>query len=358
MAAQAGVAKSTASLALRDDPRVRPEVRERIQSAAESLGYVRDPALTRLARSRWHGRQQTRDNLVYLTHSPGRVTGGTWFPAAVRKESARLGYHLEEFEFSQQPSGAAFAEMLHHRGVRGVILAPIPSGVAIPAMDWSRLAVVASNEGHADLPFHSVSPDYRHGLRLCWDDLRRQGYSRIGLALLHHEESFKVSAIGGEYLFLQRRHLRRQDQLPMLLGDLARPETGPPALARWIDRHRPDAIIGVNDRVYWDLRALAWPGLEAGAFCSAMTGEVSSHPDIAGATFPREELGALATRLLDGLIRQRETGIPAHPVRHLISAAWVDRPSTVPPLPASGRPSPSASMPGEESDSRAGSVAT
>ena len=48
IAAAAGVAKSTVSLALRNDPRVAPEAREHIQQVAESMGYQTNALVARL----------------------------------------------------------------------------------------------------------------------------------------------------------------------------------------------------------------------------------------------------------------------------------------------------------------------
>jgi hypothetical protein len=92
-------------------------------------------------------------------------------------------------------------------------------------------------------------------------------------------------------------------------------------IAQWMKRYKPDAVIGVNDAVYHMLASLGWPGLAAGSFASVMQGE-DEFSEVPGTCFLRAELGALAVRVLDGLIRRRETGKSESPVRHLIGAVW------------------------------------
>ncbi|MCX7869398.1 MAG: LacI family DNA-binding transcriptional regulator, partial [Terrimicrobiaceae bacterium] len=48
IARAAGVGKATVSLALRDDPRLRPETRARIQRVARELGYQRNAVVANL----------------------------------------------------------------------------------------------------------------------------------------------------------------------------------------------------------------------------------------------------------------------------------------------------------------------
>ena len=52
VAMEAGVARSTAALALRDSPRLRSETRLAVQQAAERLGYVYNRSAARLRSGR------------------------------------------------------------------------------------------------------------------------------------------------------------------------------------------------------------------------------------------------------------------------------------------------------------------
>lgn len=323
VAAAAGVARSTASLALRDDARVKAATKARVRAEAEALEYIRDPALSRLAHYRWEGKQRVRETLVYLTHYPDRRERYPWIYPAAEEESGMLGYALEPVELGDYPSARRLGDMLWHRSVRGILLAPILSGLAIPGLGWDRFSVVAFEEGHAEIPFHSVRPNYRTAVRICWERVVAAGARRPGLALLHEEQSPKIATIGGEFLFLQERNLATKQRLPILHGTLDEKEDLPERLGQWIETHQPDAILGINDAVYWALHDLGWFGDKApSAYASVLCGEVEDNPAIPGTRFARHLLGETAVRLLDGLVQRGERGLPAYPLRHLIPPQW------------------------------------
>ncbi|MCH2155736.1 MAG: LacI family transcriptional regulator [Opitutales bacterium] len=325
VAQAAGVSKSTASLALRDDARVKSITKDLIRSVADKLGYIRDPAMSRFSRYRWEGSRRSRETIVYLAHYPDKKERYPWLFPAADSMARELGYTLEYVELSEYPSPSRLSDMLFHRGVRGVFLAPILPGSEIPEMSWSRFSVVASDEGHADLPFHSVRPNYRSALRRCWEYLLAQGCKRPGFALLQEDLSPKVSTLAGEFLFLQEQFLQAEEIVPVLYGkDLDKTDIKV-RLNDWIRLYEPDAIIGFNDAVYWALESLDWKHLSTHrAFASVMSSEGINSVKITGTSFPRHLLGGSAIRLLDGMIQNGEQGIPEYPARHLVAPEWIN----------------------------------
>lgn len=324
VAAAAGVARSTASLALRDDARVKAATKRRVREVAEALGYIRDPAMSRLAHYRWEGKQRVRETLVYLTHYPERKRRYPWLFSAAEAESRALGYALEAVEVSDYPSARRLGDMLWNRSVRGILLAPILSGMEIPDVGWERFSVVASEEGHAEVPFHSVRPNYREATRMSWQRLVvAAGAQRPGLALLHEEQSPKIATIGGEFLFLQERNLPKKGRLPILHGRLGNEEELRKRLHTWIEAQNPDVILGVNDAIYYALEDLGWLAAHGvPAFASILCGEDEDFPEIPGTRYARHLLGETAVRLLDGLVQRGERGLPEYPLRHLIPPQW------------------------------------
>lgn len=323
VAEAAGVARSTASLALRDDARVKAATKAKVREVAEALGYIRDPAMSRLAHYRWEGKQRVRETLVYLTHYPDGKRRYPWLFPAAEAEARALGYGLEAVEVSEAPSARRLGDMLWHRSVRGILLAPVLSGMELPDLGWERFSVVASEEGHAEVPFHSVRPNYREATRICWDRLIAAGARRPGLALLHEEQSPKIATIGGEFLFLQERNLPKTHRLPILHGSLGDEAALRERVAAWIEAQCPDAILGVNDAIYWALKDLGWLAEHGvAAFASVLSGEDEDFPEIPGTRFARHLLGETAVRLLDGLVQRGERGLPEYPLRHLIPPQW------------------------------------
>src|SRR5690606_28109495 len=123
-----GVGRSTVSMALRDDPRISPALRERVRKAAKRLDYVPDPALAALAAYR-------------ETHAPRPVSGNrlaflydrSWGPRepdrkfpliqGVHDRAAELGYQLEmhatRFTESELRSTLRICKA---RGIEGLVL--------------------------------------------------------------------------------------------------------------------------------------------------------------------------------------------------------------------------------------------
>jgi len=132
-----------------------------------------------------------------------------------------------------------------------------------------------------------------------------------------------VSAVTGEFLFRQAKELPKRDRVPVLFGQLGDPKSVRQQLRSWLARYKPDAVIGINDGVFWALREIGWL-TEQGPrrFASAQSGEFELDERIPGARFPLDLIGATAIQLLDGLVQRGEKGLPTYPYRHLIPAAW------------------------------------
>ena len=74
IAERAGVGKATVSLALRDDPRLRPETRQRIQRLAAEMGYRTNPTVANLMaqlRASRSSKYQAAIGLLNASPDPG-----------------------------------------------------------------------------------------------------------------------------------------------------------------------------------------------------------------------------------------------------------------------------------------------
>ena len=98
-----GVNQSTVSRALRDDPRISKEVRERVQRVAAEQGYRPDPMLAALAQYKRErataGRNSTLAwlNLYPVQQDLYQYQEFRLYKAGATEEAERAGYRLEEF---------------------------------------------------------------------------------------------------------------------------------------------------------------------------------------------------------------------------------------------------------------------
>src|SRR4051812_3483927 len=119
-----GCDRSTVSLALSGHPRIRADVRDAINALAKKLGYRPDPGLSMLARHRFAPRASPAPaNIAYLvdTKEPDYKLQIRHLAVAKRRAWER-GYQVHEFDLAEYPSGEAASNVLHHRGVRGLII--------------------------------------------------------------------------------------------------------------------------------------------------------------------------------------------------------------------------------------------
>jgi Transcriptional regulators len=182
VAAEAGVDFSTVSLALRNDPRIKPATRERIQAAARKIGYFPN----QLARSLSGG--ATRVIGVMFTEM-------SRFFAAPLEEFQRVGeaagytlsVHFSWWDVERERKG--MIQFRDHR-VDGVIWAPnvfdpsvaetanILRDAGIPAV---MIGLIHDDEARS-VPCHQIGIDVRQGLALGIDHLAGMGHRRIAVA--------------------------------------------------------------------------------------------------------------------------------------------------------------------------------
>ena len=123
VAAKAGVHHTTASRALKNDPRVCPETLKKIRTLADQMGYMPDPMLSALNAYRHASRSaQDHGSIAWITNYPTRDGWRAsscyklYFDGAAERLS-RLGYRLEEFWLQETGMTARrSSQVLFHRG--------------------------------------------------------------------------------------------------------------------------------------------------------------------------------------------------------------------------------------------------
>ena len=150
VAAKAGVSASTVSRALKSDPQIPAVTRERVRAVAISMGYSPDPLLSALA-SRRRGRVAGTDvtTIAFLTKFTGRMV---WqqnpyyrrlFEGA-QSRARQLGYELQNFWLGEPGmNGERLSNILYHRGISAVCVAPTPRARSHISLSWERFSCVA-----------------------------------------------------------------------------------------------------------------------------------------------------------------------------------------------------------------------
>ena len=318
-----GMHQSTISLALSSDSRLRPSTIARIKAAADSLGYTPDPMLVALSSYRRPFRPKVQQSaLAWLTNWSTRE-GWRCQPLfvqifeAAQRRAAELGYSMENFWLNGQGlTPRRVSDILHARGVHGLLLAPQPNDVHQLEMDWGRFSVVAVGPTLRQPEFHLVSNNqYRAVTQLC-HQLSARGYQRIGYSIPREFDDQINGQWSAAFDHFQRdlppaRRTARHEGIPTLEN-----------LSRWLHATRPDVVFSCHEQVADLLRLAQAKGAPPAEF--ALIGVAHRELGCAGMHEDANRVGITAVDRLTAMIRLGEKGVPAATCRTLIDATWVD----------------------------------
>lgn len=206
VAREAGVAYSTASLALRGVARVAPATRQRVLAVAEQLGYSPNAAAALLASQRRQGRHQANQiNLAFLTphfsyHEQSASSG-------VHSAASRLGYGVLTPYLDQTTDFSQLARRLYQSGVEGIM---INARHAWSGFDWrqfefDRFCVVKIGRGLSDVSATTVCVNVSEMTRLALRKIYEAGYRSVFCLLsISPSEADNDARIGTVYSFRHR----------------------------------------------------------------------------------------------------------------------------------------------------------
>src|SRR5882757_3544704 len=148
----AGVTQATVSMSLANNPRIPVTTRERIQAIAKKLGYHPNPYVSTLMRIRRQGKPLKDKPALALVcalrtadgwRNHGAPTIRQMREGAFERATMR-GYRAQEFWLHRDDmSNERFSEMLHARGIQGLLISPLADGDPPPALRWEYFAAVS-----------------------------------------------------------------------------------------------------------------------------------------------------------------------------------------------------------------------
>ncbi len=322
IADEAGVSLMTVSRALRRDPKVSDELRARIGGLAEQLGYRPNPLVSALMASRRTRTIERRDlKLGFITAFPTR---DGWkanrlyqeFFAGAALGAARHGYGLEEFWISEPGmSSTRLTQVLLTRNIRGLLLAPLPDSRGRLDLNWEHFCGVAFGYSLASPSLHRVSNHQFRSMRLLLGQLSELGYRRPGLALARSlDERVLNQWLGG---FLVDKTSRERHVPLFLIPD---ERWSRDRFAGWLERHRPDVVIGHQAEPLEWLRQIGrrvpedigFVHLDCPTPAGALSGLYQNGPAI----------GIAAADLLVSMLHRNETGLPSLPHTVVMEGSW------------------------------------
>jgi DNA-binding LacI/PurR family transcriptional regulator len=224
---------------------------------------------------------------------------------------------LEEFWLNEKGmTSQRFSNMLHTRGILGLIVAPLPEANSTIELDWASFATVALGTTLAQPVLHRVANDFFHSMMISMEECHRLGYRRIGLAMRATVNQNADRQWLAAYLLAQREWSDLAP-LPPLLAE----PFGEKAFSAWFRRETPDVVIAPSPQAIqrW-LNSLELRIPEDVGLVSLSLPRRGG--PLSGIYQNSEQIGMRAVDQLATLLERNELGVPAVADSLLVNGIW------------------------------------
>lgn len=319
VAREAGVALSTASLAMRGSPLVKAATAERVKAVAERLGYradLRVGSLMARIRSTKGARDRERLAFVWVSASRAETRQHAFckviFAGAKRRAEA-LGCGLEEFWLGDGGMRAARLEnILVTRGITGVVFsAPLHDMEVTVDWNWTNFAaaIIGNSEFHPSL--HRAGHYHYRSMWAVLERLKAAGCRRPA-AVLHEPHHRRIHGV--HQAAFVANHPSPGKALAM--ARFGWPESAAEMRA-WLAKVRADALIlvvGAQEEALKELREV--PELRV------VVTLASPRAGLPGIDMRDDLIAARAVDLVVAQLHRNERGVPDCPTTLLLEGEW------------------------------------
>lgn len=323
IAARCDLSATAVSLALRNHPSIPEVTRKRVRTVTAEMGYRPDPVLAALNHYR---RQRSPSNrgyvLAYVTSFEKRNgwQQSPFFRRAFRgafERAETLGFRMEHVWLNEPGfTRERFTQVLEARGIRGMVIAPMPRPSSLLDLPWDRFSSVAIGPSLISPVLHGASGDQYQGIMLALEQLRLLGYRRIGLMV--DPETDRRNH--GKYQAAHALTATTGAPRPLMSSQPDDDE-----LQAWVARQKPDVVLSEVDTTFDRLVKLGIRIPQDLGFASLVR---SGRRGISGVeTFPEQIAGAAVFRLQQ-MLYENETGIPDLPTCTFLPGRWVEGSTT------------------------------
>ncbi len=318
IAQAASVNQSTVSRALRNDPKISPAIRAKIQKIAKEIGYKPNPFVAAFAAQVRNYRRSPNDAvLAFLDcNSPGEDLNSLYREGAA-KRAADHGFRTEIFNMHELDfSLKRLNTILWTRSIFGLLILPVPLGYNLSELAFDRLATSTVDTTLHNPVLHRAESNYFQGMQLALKKLEDRGYSRIAFCTTRHE----VELLGTEWLggFAGWQAMKRaRERTVPYIGQ----NWDPVPFNKWLKKTKPDAIIA-NTHCFFEYAKNAGFTAPQVAHVTLCAGAI--HPGLAGISQNQSKVGMAAIDIILAQIHRNDYGLPDLPKTVLIQSSWID----------------------------------
>jgi LacI family transcriptional regulator len=333
IAHELGVASSTVSRALRGDPRISGETRQRVEALAKKTGYQPNPLVSALMASRRRrGGAGEVDVIALVTNYGGRENWRSkevcrWEYEGIVARASALGFRVEIFSLGDYGGDAnRLVATLRARGIRGVLLGFSRDEVPHEAFHTEGFAVAGLSAYFRSTVVDRANFHGFYNVQLALQQMHRLGYRRPALVVPDLNNQISNNLWSGAFLDWQLR-LPLRDRCAPHIPNNAEDSA---SFYAWLDANRPDSLLvyKVPVRRFLAKRGLLVPEHIGVAYLYRTSDEIGAAAGIDG------NLSAVGSAALDLVVEKLNanlTGAGSCPKEVLIKGFWRDG-ATLPPL--------------------------
>ena len=320
-----GLSMMSVSVALRGMPGVSEKTRKAVKACAARLGYLPDPAMSALADYRRRVRPVASfAQLAFVTDYPLK-NDPAWrytdaFLDGARKRGREFGYDVVPFWLREDGMTKKQASsVLFNRGIKGLLIAPLPVDQGELDLTWKYFASVALGTSLSSPRLDYAAFDHHEAMQVALEKLQQRGYGRIGLFLLYRRSARLRYAPLDAYVGHQHRQAPDARLTPLLMDAYSSAE-----FWAWYDREKPKAIITDASEKILDIlkeRGLRAPR-DLGVACVGRFSTENAH--ISSVTQDLKEIGAAAVDRLHTNLLRNAYGVPEHSYGTLLHGHWAE----------------------------------
>ncbi len=328
LAELAGVSHMTVSRVFKQPEKVRAETRERILALAEECGFRPNPVLSMAMaiRNQKRAPDQAPTSTMAFVHSNSRID--TWHSEAhlspylqgIRERAKLLGFGLDEFWLN--PKGLSqkrFCDILDARGIHGCVVAPPRGQLQRLRLRWGDRTWVTFHHDSWRPLLHRVAKDENYMMGKSLRELRRLGYSKVGLAIPRSLDQSGGFIMQGRFRVAQERHPETGKVPPLFYAGADIPEAKS-EIAAWLKRYKPDVLVCADVRAMALLNELGLRVPEDIGLLHLNLG--LDTPGWSGMYLDGSRIGAATVDLIVSQIQQNQRGIPEQPYELLLRPQW------------------------------------
>lgn len=325
IAEKVGLSHSAVSLALRNSGKVSKETCQRVQKAAQEMGYRPNAMGAGLAYlKKTSSSKPIEAALAWLNCWPDprqlrryKEFDLYWQGATACAE--KFGYRIDEFHLNADMTIHKLGRILRARNITGVIVPPGPYA-NLEGFNWEDFAVVHFGHTSVTMPAYSVTSDQLANSMLAYDVLRQKGFQRVGYVGTYARER----PLGSGFLWAQS-NLPEDERIPAF-HPFSHESKYLDELKAYIERWEIDAILTEIIDLESVLKRIGYRVPED-IFLAATS--VLDCPIKAGIYQNSEEIGRVCVLALISLINDHDLGMPPIHREILIKGRWVDGPEEI-----------------------------